>query len=159
VTIRPAELRDVEGIVKVWFDSAEHHAALEPDRYYLPDRAAILERYRSGGQYPEGISEKTTLVAEGESGVIGFADAWIGSTFDPMLQPMRYCFIADLAVARLERSGGVGEQLMRAVEAWGKDNGARFVVLEASVRNTRAIGFYERIGYEAVNTSMIRWIS
>ena len=158
MTIRPSTPEDVGQIVDIWFESAEHHAALEPECYYLPGRERIMERYRSGSQYPPGISERTTLVAETETGVVGFVDAWIDTPFDPMHQPMRYCFVADLAVAQSERGSGIGEQLMRGVEEWATAHAARFVVLEANTRNPRAIAFYQRIGYQPATTTLIRWL-
>ncbi len=158
MTIRPAAPYDVEQIVDVWFDSARHHAALDPERYHLPGRASILERYRTGSQYPPGISECTTLVAETETGVIGFVDAWIDTPFDPMLRPMRYCFIADLAVAESRRGSGIGERLMRATEEWAIARDARYIVLTADVQNPRAIAFYQRAGYQPAMTTLLRWI-
>ena len=158
MTIRPAASEEVDRIVDIWFDSAEHHAALEPGRYHVPARESIVERYRSGSQYPAEISERITLVAETETGVVGFVDAWIDTPFDPMHQPMRYCFVADLAVAQSQRGSGIGEQLMQAVEEWAKTHAARFVVLEANVHNPRAIAFYQRVGYQPATTTLLRWL-
>jgi ribosomal protein S18 acetylase RimI-like enzyme len=156
--VRPAMPDDVERIVEVWFDSARHHAELSPERCHLPPRESIVERYRGGEQFPPGVSECITLVAETEAGVVGFIDAWISTPFDPMVQPMRYCFIADLAVAESQRSSGIGEQLLRGAEEWSKTHDARYVVLEVNDRNTRAIDFYARIGYESAARTLIRWI-
>src|SRR5271165_4687469 len=158
MTIRPAAPEDVEQIVDVWFDSARHHSALDPERYHVPDRESILERYRTGSQYPEGISARTTLVAETEMGVVGFVDAWIDTPFDPMLRPMRYCFIAGLAVAESRRGHGIRERLMRDAEEWAKAQDARYVVLAAEVNNPRAIAFYQRAGYRPAATTLLRWI-
>ena len=158
MTIRPSTLDDVEQIVNIWFDSAEHHAALNPERYHVPSRESILERYGSAAQYPQGISERATLVAESAAGVVGFVDLWMDTPFDPMHQPMRYGFIADLAVSKLERSSGIGEQLMRAAEEWARARDARFVVLEANILNPRAGAFYQRIGYRPATTTFLRWL-
>lgn len=158
MTIREAAAGDAQQIADVWFDSARHHAALEPERYQVPDRADILERYRTGAQFPPGIDERTTLVAVTDFGVVGFADLWIDLPFDPMHQPMRYCYIAELAVAESQRGNGIGEQLMLAAEEWARNQSARFVLLDANARNARAIVFYQRAGYRPASTALLRWL-
>jgi ribosomal protein S18 acetylase RimI-like enzyme len=53
-----------------------------------------------------------------------------------------------LAVRTRQRSGGVGAALLRAVENWGRANGAAYVILEFHAANTRAGEFYQRkLGY------------
>ncbi|AUY52145.1 GNAT family N-acetyltransferase [Streptomyces sp. CB01881] len=51
-----------------------------------------------------------------------------------------------LAVVKAARGTGLGADLVRAVEAAGRDRGAREVELHAQVQ---ALGFYERLGYAA----------
>ncbi|MDP9610675.1 GNAT family N-acetyltransferase [Streptomyces hygroscopicus] len=51
-----------------------------------------------------------------------------------------------LAVTRAARGTGLGAELVRAVEAEARRRGLDEVYLEAQ---THALGFYERLGYEA----------
>ncbi|WP_030831692.1 GNAT family N-acetyltransferase [Streptomyces hygroscopicus] len=51
-----------------------------------------------------------------------------------------------LAVTRAARGTGLGAELVRAVEAEARRRGLAEVYLEAQ---THALGFYERLGYEA----------
>ncbi|MEV0531562.1 GNAT family N-acetyltransferase [Kitasatospora sp. NPDC050463] len=51
-----------------------------------------------------------------------------------------------LAVVKAARGTGLGVELVRAVEAAGRERGAREVELHAQVQ---ALGFYERLGYTA----------
>jgi GNAT superfamily N-acetyltransferase len=147
VQIRPATPEDAEGITRVYLESAEHHARIDPERNHVPDRATIRERYRAGQQHPSSASGAVTLVAEAGGEILGFLDARIDRPLDPMYRAMTYCFIADIAVAEPHRSQGMGEQLMRAAEEWGRRNGADLVVLEYHTANPRAAEFYARLGY------------
>ncbi len=156
VRIRPATPEDAEAITRIYTESAEHHARIEPERNHVPDPAAIEERYRRGAQHPDDDGPTITLIAETDGAVLGFLDARLVRPFDPMYRPMTYCFVADIAVSAAHRSEGVGEQLMRAVEAWAQEQGANFVSLEYHIGNTRAAMFYERLGYRSASVVAIK---
>jgi ribosomal protein S18 acetylase RimI-like enzyme len=158
MTVRPATSEDVQRIVDIWFDSARHHAAIDPERFYLPERESVVERYLAGAQFPHGVSECVTLVAERDCEVVGFVDAWINTPFDPMFKPEPYCYVSDLAVAESARSSGIGRRLLSAVEEWAKGRGALSVVLEANIRNSRAIDLYQRVGFETGSMTLARRI-
>jgi ribosomal protein S18 acetylase RimI-like enzyme len=158
VQIRPAVAGDAEGISRVFLESAEHHARIDAGRYYVPDRQAIVERYRRGQQHPVAGPGAITLVAEVGGEIAGFLDARLDEPFDAMHRPMTYCFVADIAVAAAHRSLGIGQQLMRAAEEWGSRHGAEFVSLEYHVANHRAAAFYERMGYQPASMVAIKWL-
>jgi ribosomal protein S18 acetylase RimI-like enzyme len=156
VRIRPATPEDAEAITRIYTQSAEHHARMDPERNHVPDQTAIAERYRTGRQHPDEETESVTLISEMDGSVVGFLDARVVRPFDPMYRPLTYCFVADIAVAEEHRSEGVGEKLMRACEDWAKEQGAGFVSLEHHVSNTRAAAFYERLGYRSASVVAIK---
>jgi GNAT superfamily N-acetyltransferase len=147
--IRQATPEDAEAILFIYMQSAELHARLDPDRNHVPDRAEILERYRTGAQHPEDSVAAVTLVAEETGQVVGFLDARLTKPFDPMYRPATYCFIADVAVAEAQRGKGVGRALLKAVEQWAAEQGAEFVLLEYHAGNERAVRLYEELGYRS----------
>ena len=147
LAIRPSRPADAEAITRVYMESAEHHAQADPERCYVPDRGAILERYRNNSQHPESELPAITLVAEQKGEIVGFLDAQIQHPFDPMLRPVLYCFIADVAVAQSHRGAGIGEQLMRAIEDWARQNGAVYSSLIYNKGNERVARLYQRLGY------------
>src|SRR5262249_30757606 len=138
---------------RAYIESAEHHAQLDPERYAIPAVEVIAARYREGRQYPaQTEGESVTLVAEvaaeldGE--IVGFVDARLGRAPDPMHRDMLYCHIVEIAVSVEHQSKGVGQQLLRAAEDWGREHGAELASLEYLTANTRAASFYQqRMGY------------
>lgn len=146
MTIRPANPEDADGITRVFLDSAEHHARLDPDRYCVPDSAAISERYREGRQHPP-YSESTTLVADLDGEIAGFVDARISQSPDPMHRDVHFCHIVEIAVSTQHQSHSIGARLLAAAEDWGRTHGAEFALLEYLAVNTRAGEFYQRVGY------------
>lgn len=157
ITIRPAVSHDAEAITRVYLESAEYHAGLDAERYYVPDTAAITARYREGRQHPRGAGESAiTLVAEMSGKTVGFVDVHLMHSPDPMHREMLYCHIVEIAVSSKYQSQGVGAQLLRAAEDWGREHGAEFASLEYLAANQRASLFYEQLGYSPASMVAIK---
>ena len=83
--IRPAVAEDADLIARTFLGSAEHHAALDPARYVLASLEAVSTRYRYAQQHPpEAGAEVITLVAELCGEIVGFVDATLDRSPDPM---------------------------------------------------------------------------
>jgi ribosomal protein S18 acetylase RimI-like enzyme len=158
VAIRAATARDADSIARVFLDSAAYHASLDPERYWVPDVASIAERYREGRQHPpEPGVPAVTLVAEVAGELLGFVDARIERSQDLMHRDMTYCHVSEIAVGKRHQSQGIGGQLLRAAEAWGRQHSAAFASLEHHIANTRAGAFYAgRMGYSVAATILIK---
>jgi GNAT superfamily N-acetyltransferase len=141
--IRSAVMEDADGIACTFLESAEHHASLDPARYAVPSATEIAARYREGRQHPPE-SAAITLVAELGGAIVGFLDARLDRSPDPMHRELLYCVVVEIAVSQQRRGWGVGGRLLMEVEAWGREHGAHYVSLEYLAANTRASEFYQR---------------
>jgi GNAT superfamily N-acetyltransferase len=158
IEIRLAVPDDADGIARTFIESAEYHAELDPERYSMPAFEAISSRYREARQHPSrGENEAITLVAELGCDIVGFIDASLEHSADPMHREMVYCHIAEIAVLRGHRNQGIGARLLRAAEDWGRRLGATFASLEYHTANKRASSFYqERMGYHPAAVTAIK---
>ena len=158
VHVRSAVSSDADGIALVFVESAVQHARLDPDRYAVPTVAAISARYRANQQAGTQVStDPVTLVAELNGEIVGFVDARLDRSPDPMHRDLLYCHVGEIAVSAKWRSHGIGGRLLRAAEDWGRRNGAEFAYLEYHVDNPRAGEFYQRrMGYHVVALAAIR---
>lgn len=158
IVIHPATPEDADGIAEVFLDSAAYHARLDPERYGIPERTMIVERYRNGSQHPaESGDAVLTLVAEFAGQIVGFVDARLDRSPDPMHRDLVYCHIIEIAVRTESRNQGIGEQMVKAVEDWGRGMGAEFASLEYLAANTRVRSFYhERLGYRQAAITAIK---
>jgi ribosomal protein S18 acetylase RimI-like enzyme len=158
ITIRPAVAEDADGIARTYLESAEHHARLDPERYWVPAVEAISARYREGRQHPQDAgAESITLVAELSGEIVGFIDARLERSADAMHREMIYCHVAEIAVSSRRQNQGIGGRLLQAVEDWGRRQGAEFASLEYHAANTRAGEFYQRnMGYRVVSITTIK---
>lgn len=156
IRIRPAVPEDADAITHTFLESAEYHASLDPERYWIPSAEMIAERYRQGQQHPHD-AVGITLVATVGAEVVGFVDVRLEQSMDVMHQEMTYCFIADIAVSLLHQNHGIGERLMQAAEEWGRGQGAQFASLQYLAANTRAGEFYQRrMGYRVAAIMAIK---
>ena len=158
LSIRPAEAADCTAIAQVFMESSEHHASLDPELFFIPDRSMVTERYRKGHQHPSDKHEECiTLVAELDGDVIGFVDARLDRPSDPMHRDMVFCHVVELAVGREFQSKGIGAQLLQAAEQWGHQRGAHIALLEHNHANSRASAFYRlRMGYRVASITLIK---
>ena len=153
ITIRPALSIDADGIARVFLESAEHHARLDPERYSVPAIETITARYR----HPPDAFQAVILVAEFSSEIVGFIEAQLERSPDLMHRDIIYCHVSEIAVRSNHQNQGIGGQLLRAVEDWGRSQGADFASLEYHAANTRADAFYQqRMGYSAAAITAIK---
>jgi len=158
IEIRPAVPEDAGGITAIFFESAENHVELDPERYSTPASETISTRYREGQQHPPHTDSKSiTLVAELSGEVVGFIDGRIEQSSDAMHREMTYCHISEIAVRHGHRNQGIGGRLLQAAEDWGRTMGAEFASLDFHNENTRAASFYRwRMGYRPASTTAIK---
>lgn len=110
------------------------------------DPGAMLTATRGwvDGSIAEIGPNKAVLVAEDDHGrCVGFLSIGHDTYFTG--EPQAY--IGELAVAEDAEGGGVGRALVKASEVWALAHGYALVVLDTGAANTRARGFYARLGY------------
>ena len=158
ITIRPAVPEDADGIAHTFLESAEYHARLDPERYLVPAIETISARYREGRQHPpDARGQSITLVAVRSGDIVGFVDARLEQSPDPMHRHLIYCHVAEIAVSSGYQKQSIGTQMLQAAEAWGRRQGAEFASLEYHLANTRAGLFYRRrMGYCVASMTAIK---
>lgn len=157
ISVRAAISEDADTIALIFIESAEHHASLDPDRYLVPAVETISARYRKGRQHPPDSSGKAiTLVAELSNEIVGFLDARLDQSPDPMHRNLIYCHIAEIAVSRRHQKLGVGGRLLRSAEEWARQQGAQFASLEYHAANTEAGVFYRQHQYWAAHIVAVK---
>ena len=157
ITIRQAVSEDADSIARTFQESAEYHAYLDQERYWIPPVETISARYREGRQHAPAGGEGITLVAELNGEIVGFIDARLDRSTDPMHREILYCHVVEIAVSRRHQHQGIGGQLLRAAEDWGRRHGAEFASLEYLAANTQASVFYQRhMGYRVASTMAIK---
>lgn len=158
IVVRPFRADDADAVAQAIVDSSLHHVSLEPKRYEVLDGTAVAAMYSAGRQHPPGVpaNERATLVAELDGSVVGVVDAHVVVP-EGAHRRYRYGLLAEVAVTARARRRGVGEALVRAAEAWARERGCQYTVLDYNARNDDAGRFYrERLGYQSAGMIVVK---
>jgi ribosomal protein S18 acetylase RimI-like enzyme len=138
--LRPAEPRDVDGMVRL----LEVLFAIEADLRF--DAAKQVAGLRLLLESPKDC----ILVAELEGRVVGMVSV---QTVISTAEGGPVGWIEDLVVAEAARGCGIGRRLLEEAEAWAFRHGLARLQLLADRNNEPALEFYHRLGW--AETSLI----
>jgi ribosomal protein S18 acetylase RimI-like enzyme len=153
VTIRPARPGDGVDLARGWLDGCRYYAALDPERFQIPDDDGLVEWFeellaRSASK------DEVWLVAQVDGVVVGNVSAELHEPIETAArQLLRFLgeprlFVSALGVETAYQRRGVATRLMEAVELWGRQRGAVFVSLDTWIHSPLSVPFYERrLGY------------
>lgn len=96
------------------------------------------------------------FIAEEENGErLGFATVSHSKHFTG--QPQAY--IGELATSESAESRGVGTALVEACEQWAREKGYTMLVLSTGAGNTRALRFYNHLGFHEEDVTLTKILS
>jgi ribosomal protein S18 acetylase RimI-like enzyme len=150
IFIRQATEADFEQVGKVFAGENRFHAQLLPGMFKIADPLVTHEWYDEILSNPH----KALFVAELENIIAVLLLRVMSSPDDPIFQPRRYVYVDEIAVEESHRGRGVGQALMRKAREWALAQGAREIELNVWEANTRAILFYENLGYTTTRRTM-----
>ncbi|MCI5190323.1 MAG: GNAT family N-acetyltransferase [Candidatus Electrothrix sp. AS4_5] len=100
-------------------------------------------------------SQAAVLVAERAGRIIGMCTAQLCiSTAEGGLSAL----VEDVVVLPAWQQQGTGRRLMEAIATWAAEQGAGRIQLLADRNNSRALGFYNQIGYQSTELICLRKI-
>jgi len=153
VRLRPARSGDGEGMARCWLDAGEYYADLDAASFQVPAADGLAEWFEQLLREP-CPDDEISLVADSGGGAVGFVTARLlrpdGDATRQLVRDMgRVRVMVDaLVVGARDRRRGIGTLLLRAVEDWGRRNGAVLVLLDTYVASPLSVPFYERrMGY------------
>lgn len=94
--------------------------------------------------------DHAVYVAELDGRVVG----WIHVCVRPLVQVDRAAEIEGVVVDEACRGRGIGRLLIRQIERWVRERGCDTIYVRSNIIRERAHGFYERLGYENIKTSL-----
>ena len=149
--IRPAENRDIPGMISLLRQVGEVHRVIRPDLF------------RDGAQkYDEKALEALLcekdmpifVAADGDF-VAGYCFCQIRSIADSsVLTDRKELYIDDLCVDENCRGQKIASRLYERVLAFAKEQGCKFITLNVWNGNDGAMAFYERVGLKPRSVTM-----
>ncbi|MEV4510964.1 GNAT family N-acetyltransferase [Dactylosporangium sp. NPDC049525] len=154
VVIRRVRAGDGPGRARLWQETGEFFAALDPHTAQEPSAHGLVDWHEEHFERFAADPSVLMLVAELDGEIVGTAVARVHEplpTAGWQLQRdlgHRRVHVDALAVAGAARRSGVGSALMVAVEQWAVDRDAVVITLETGLDNPTSMPFYEqRMGY------------
>jgi ribosomal protein S18 acetylase RimI-like enzyme len=148
VEIREFTSQDAESAARLYIQSAEHHAELDPDFYRVPALEAVVAHYQDMAKRIK-TEPFHCFLAESDEVVVGMVEVRISNSPSPysMLRPRRVAS-ADIVVDSGSRRQGIGRALMQRAEERARDHGATSLMLDMLRANEPALAVYTALGYE-----------
>lgn len=151
IYIERATPENIEGIARIYVDSARFHRELDPDLYQVPAIEDVARDLVENWNAPD----RASFIARIEGRVVGSVDVRIvrPRTRTGMVKPR---VVADVGIAILSayRRHGIGRRLMQVAEGWARSQGAEMTTLDCHESNTAAINFYQSLGYRRTGLLM-----
>jgi ribosomal protein S18 acetylase RimI-like enzyme len=105
-----------------------------------PEAATIFRKQLIGRL---NSSSSGLFVASFEGNIVGFAFASLRNTEAGHIE----CWLDDIGVSHNHRGQGIGEMLVKQIQDWGNQQGAKYYLLESGVQNEFAHRLFERLGF------------
>ena len=141
VRVRAARDDDREFILALVYRLAE----FGPPPWHDAGVMTTAEQAVIAGALASPRDDEAIFVAEDDDGSpLGFAHA---VTHTDYFTREPHGHVSALVVAPAAERTGAGRALMRACEDWSRTRGYALVTLNVFAVNTRAVAFYERLGY------------
>lgn len=143
----------------LWIELHRHHRQLLPEGAILADDSLSWQRRRANYARWLAAGEALILVAEDESGPVGYAVVrrQDGSGEETYAVGARYAELYSLSVAPAQRSRGIGTVLLDAVEERLEAEGIGDLTVGVMSDNPDAVRFYERRGLRPVELYLWRF--
>jgi len=149
--IKQALKSDFDQVGQVFTQENKFHARLVPE--IIQVAKPIMTRL----WFDEKLSNpnKALFVAEFGKEIVGVLLIEMRtSPDDPIFRPRTYAYLDEIAVVEKYRGRGIGQSLMAKAHAWALAQGISEIELNVWQVNTKAIQFYERLGYTTMRRTM-----
>ena len=144
ITIRDAREDDLDGVIDLWEQLADHHEMLSDQFALAPDSKRKWSKYLR--ERFEEISTKL-IVAEEDGKIVAFMLCLLEPNY-PILKERKIGVISDVYVRQERRRKGLAKKMLDVAVAWFKKNKVRTVRLNVAAENLEARAAWRLIGFE-----------
>ena len=152
VQIRPAQSKDLDGIIEVFAETDQQLGTAQPDVYrHAPDPSSTRSYYESQLLLPD----VHILVAEEKSEIVGGLHAIVKiSPPISMIKQQSWLSITNLSVVQAYQDRGIQQLLLKQAQELARQLGLRAIELIVQEFNSSAQHFYDGLGYQTIKQVM-----
>lgn len=159
VIVRAAKPADLSALCALFIEFHDFNLCGVPDRLARSNSLGGFDCVRLEANLRHLINTHgcNILVAESGGVLLGLAEIYIRQTSEGTAVAQRiYGHLQSLIVTEAARGRGVGQRLLRAVEAWADARGASELQIDCWEFAAGPLGFYEREGYRTLTRTLVR---
>ncbi|AZR74537.1 hypothetical protein BBF96_14770 [Anoxybacter fermentans] len=152
--IRFAKKEDYEQLIQLFKQVDDLHATNMPDFFVKLDRR--------GSQFIDNFinnNEAAMFVKVIGDEVVGLINGFIKRTPEiPVFKKRKYLMVDTLIVKKEWQKKGIGKELLKALEEWGKEKNVHGIEINVWEFNQTAIQFYLEKEYKVISRRMYKKI-
>jgi len=153
IVIRPAQQTDINDIFALWCESMRYHEEMDPFIFgFDVTRAQQARKFLSEHMEKES---SIVLVALKNRNIVGYLLGSICAR-QPFQKLHEIGHIYDIVVTEAERRHGIGTMLLQKVFVFFREKDHDTVMLSVSDKNSAALRFYEKHGFETYVRNMVK---
>lgn len=141
---------EIDAVEPMWNALQEHHVRITPELDPQTPGRDLADAWRvRRSKYVRWLEDPDTffVLAEGDSGPVGYAFVTVGPGYASWRTGERAGVLETLSVLPERRGGGVGEALIEAVWSRLAELGVEDLAITTTVTNVDSHRFYERHGF------------
>lgn len=146
IKIQKATSKHLEEIVSLWQKLMNLHKDLGPDFFADTDNLGVEYKMILNANLKDKSSK--LFIATCDTKIIGYMTADISFFKYSSYNSSNYCTIGDIMVEEDYRHLGIGKLFLAEIKKWAKSESTYKIVLDVFSKNTKALSFFKKQGFE-----------
>ncbi len=141
-TIENPKIEDFNRVNELAKQVHELHVNWRPDLFLSVDEVISKENFE------EMLQAKEIFIAKIQDEIVGYITFNIKEKNNPSMRYRKQLQIESICVDKRNRGKGIGTQILKYVEQYGKEHNCTDIYLTVNEENASAIKMYEEFGFK-----------
>lgn len=143
--IQKATSEHLDEIVSLWVKLMNLHKEFDPG--FFADTDSSVYEYKMNLDWYLSDTTSILFIAKSENKIIGYITAGISWFKYSHYNSNNYCIIGDIMIDKKYRQLGIGKTFIEEIKKWAKAQSTHKIVLDVFSKNTKALNFYKKQGF------------
>ena len=146
IQIQKATAEHLDEIVLLWLKLMNLHKKIDPDFFADTDNSG--EEYKMNLDWNLRDTSSILFIATKDNKIIGYVTADISWFRYSSYNSNNYCTLGDIMIDENFRHLGIGKLFIAEIKKWAKSESTNKIVLNVFSKNTKALSFFKKQGFE-----------
>ena len=146
IQIQKATSEHLDEIVSLWLKLMSLHKGFDEEFFADTDNSG--EEYKMNLDWNLRDTSSILFIATKDNKIIGYVTADISWFRYSSYNSNNYCTIGDIMIDENFRHLGIGKSFIAEIKKWAKSESTNKIVLNVFSKNTKALSFFKKQGFE-----------